>query len=139
MPNFFYFPTLTIVKSSYSGIIHNDEYSKQQDLYIQNKDNKMMADRALGKMYEITKEAAYNYIKKYCQQRGLYHLDIDEKSHEAAIFVIEQYLKKPEFKVEKISAYVYFGIQKALFKNKDIEMNEVSYDELIERKEYKNK
>jgi hypothetical protein len=127
------------VKNNYSGIIHNEEYSKQQDLYLENKNNKILADKALGKMYLIAKEAAYNYIKKYCNQRGLYHLDIEEKSHEAALFVIEQYLKKPEFKIDKISAYVYFGVKKSLFKNMDIEMNEMSYDEMIEKKEHKNK
>jgi hypothetical protein len=127
------------MKSSYSGIIHNDEYVKQQDLYFENKDNKILSDKALSKMYLIAKEAAYNYIKKYCNQRGLHHLDMEEKSHEAAIFVIEQYLKKPEFKVEKISAYVYFGVRKVLFKNKEIEQMEVSYEEMIEKKESKKK
>jgi hypothetical protein len=127
------------MKSNYSGIIHNEEYSKQQDLYIKNKNDKSLSNRALGKMYEIAKNAAYNYIRKYCQQRGLHHLDIEEKSHDAALFVIEQYLKKPEFKVEKISAYIYFGVSKALFKNKDIEQMEVSYVEIMERKESKKK
>jgi hypothetical protein len=86
-------------------------------------------------MYLIAKEAAGNYIKKYCNQRGLHHLDIDEKSHEAALFVIEQYLRKPDFKVDRISAYVYFGVTKSLFKDKDREQNEVSYEEMIEKKE----
>jgi hypothetical protein len=63
----------------------------------------------------------------------LRNLDINEKSHEAATFVIEQYLRKPEFKVYKISAYIYFGTRKVLFKNKNIEINEISYDELLER------
>jgi hypothetical protein len=127
------------MKSGYNGVIHNEEYSKQQDLYIENKDNKVIADRALGKMYLIAKQISYNYIKKYCTQRGLNNFDIPEKAHDAALFVIEQYLKKPEFKVDRISAYIHFGVQKSLFKNKDIEMNEVSYDEMIEKKEHKNK
>jgi hypothetical protein len=127
------------MKSGYSGVIHNDEYSKQQDLYIENKDNKSISDKALSKMYLIAKNCAYNYIKKYCNQKGLFNIDISEKAHDAALFVIEQYLKKPEFKVDRISAYIHFGVQKSLFKNRDIEMNEVSYDEMIEKKEHKNK
>jgi hypothetical protein len=69
----------------------------------------------------------------------LRNLDINEKSHEAATFVIEQYLRKPEFRVGKISAYIYFGTRKALFKNKNIEMNECSLEELNEKRENKNK
>jgi hypothetical protein len=118
----------------YEGTTHNEIYEELQNKYLKTKDNK-----TLGKMYEIAKQAAFNYIKKYCQSHGLYNFDISEKSHDAALFVIEQYLKKPEFKIDKISAYVYFGVQKSLFKNKDIEMREVSYDELIEKKEHKNK
>jgi hypothetical protein len=127
------------MKSSYSGIIHNDEYAKQQDLYFENRDNKILSDKALSKMYEIAKQCSYNYLKKYCNQRGLHHLDIDEKSHDAALFVIEQYLKKPEFKVNKISAYIHFGVCKVLFHNKDYEMREISYEEMIEQREHKNK
>jgi hypothetical protein len=125
------------MKKGYSGAIHNDEYTKQQEIYFENKNNKILSNKALSKMYLIAKEAAYNYIKNYCKQRGLYNLDIDEKYHEASVFVIEQYLKKPEFKVNKISAYIYFGIQKSLFHNKDIEMNECSLEELNEKRENK--
>jgi hypothetical protein len=109
---------------------HNEQYEVLQNKYLETKDSKV-----LGEMYLIAKEAAFNYIRKYCEQRGLFHLDIQEKSHEAATFVIEQYLKKPEFKVENISSYIYFGVKKVLFKNSKIEMRELSYDELIERKE----
>jgi hypothetical protein len=110
-------------------LTHNEIYDELQIEYLETRNSK-----TLGKMYEIAKKAARNYIRKYCQQRGLFNLDIDELSHEASLFVIEQYLKKPEFSVGKISAYIHFGTQKALFKNKTIEMNELSYDELIEKR-----
>jgi hypothetical protein len=122
------------MKKSYDGITHNEVYDELQQEYLINRDN-----RILGKMYEIAKAAAFNYIKKYCQSHGLLHLDISEKAHDSALFVIEQYLKKPEFKVTKISAYIYFGVKKSLFKNKDVEMNELSYEELMERKENKKR
>jgi hypothetical protein len=113
---------------------HNEQYEKLQEEYLKNRDNK-----TLGQMYSIAKEAAYNYLKKYRQQHGLYNLDIKEKSHEAALFIIEQYLKKPEFHVDKLSAYIYFGCLKSLFKNIKTEQMELSYEELMERKEHKNK
>jgi hypothetical protein len=115
-------------------VTHNELYEDLQKKYIITRDN-----NTLGKMYEIAKQAAFNYIKKYCQSHGLYNLDIDELSHDASLFVIEQYLKKPEFRVGKISAYIHFGVIKALFKNKNIEMMEVSYDEILEKQEARNR
>lgn len=113
---------------------HNEQYEELQTEYLKNRDNK-----TLGKMYEIAKEAAANYIKNYCNQKGINNLDIKEKSHEAALFIIEQYLRKSSFHVDKLSAYIYFGCLKSLFKNSKMEQMELSYEELMERKEHKNK
>jgi hypothetical protein len=118
----------------YDILTHNELYEKLQTEYFETRDSKI-----LGQMYSVAKDIAYNYIKKYCNQRGLHHLDIEEKSHDAALFVIEQYLRKPQFRVERISAYIYFGTRKALFKDKDRETLERSYEEIMERKENKNK
>jgi hypothetical protein len=117
----------------YKGITHNEQYEKLQQEYLINRDN-----RILGKMYEIAKAAAYNYIKKYCQSHGLHNLNERELSHDSALFVIEQYLRKPEFKVEKISAYIHFGTRKALFTNKDVEQHEISYEQYFEEDKYDN-
>jgi hypothetical protein len=114
----------------FEGVTHNELYEALQQEYLQTRDSKI-----LGKMYEIAKQAAFNYIKKYCQQRGLFNLDTEELSHDASLFVIEQYLRKPEFRVNKISAYIHFGVKKVLYKDKEKEMCEVSYDEYIENKE----
>jgi hypothetical protein len=106
---------------------HNDSYNELQKEYLKERDNKI-----LGKMYEIAKQVSFNYINKYCKKKGII-LNIEELSHDSALFVIEQYLRKPEFKVKKISAYAYFGTIKSLFKNKKIEMTEISYEELCEK------
>jgi hypothetical protein len=115
----------------YEGITHNEIYEKLQQEYLNSRDNKV-----LGQMYCVAKEAAKNYIKKYCQSHGLFNLDINELSHDSALFVIEQYLRKPEFKVLKISAYIHFGVKKVLFKDKDIEMRELSYEQYFEENKY---
>lgn len=115
-------------------LTHNELYDALQTEYLKTKDN-----TTLGKMYETAKTAAFNYIKKYCKSHGLYNFDIEEHAHEAALYVIEQYLRKPSFTVGKISAYIHFGVIKSLFKNKNIEMIEISYDELIAKKEHNNK
>jgi hypothetical protein len=107
---------------------HNESYASLQDEYLKTRDN-----RTLGKMYLIAKEVALNYLRKYCNLHGLV-LDTEELSHDAAMYVIEQHLRKPHWSVARISAYVYFGVLKVLFKNKEREKNEVSYEELTERR-----
>jgi hypothetical protein len=122
------------MENDYDGITHNEIYNELQNKYLETRDK-----ITLGQMYCVAKEAAKNYLIKYCRQRGL-RLNLEELSHDSALFVIEQYLKKPAFKVGKISAYIYFGVKKTLFRNKDVEMREgVSYEELMERKENKKR
>jgi hypothetical protein len=88
-------------------------------------------------MYGIAKEAAYSYLNKYCIKKGIRLTNIKELSHDSSLYAIEQYLRKPDFKIIKISAYMYFGVLKSLFKNKDIEMREVSYEEHMENNDEK--
>jgi hypothetical protein len=83
-------------------------------------------------MYVIAKECSKNYITDYCRKKGLYHLDIETLSHDSAIYCIEKYLKKESFKIEKISSYVYFGMIKNLFKDKEKDQLEVEYDNFFE-------
>jgi hypothetical protein len=109
-------------------ISHNNVYSSLQEEYRKTGNGKM-----LERMYCIAKKTAGNYIKKYCKKKGIILNDIDEKAHDSAVYVIEQYLRKPGFKVSKISAYVHFGVIKSLFKNKDIEMKEVSYEQMTKK------
>jgi hypothetical protein len=78
-------------------------------------------------MYEVCVEVSTNYIKKYQASRGL-NLDLEELSHVASLFIIEQYLRKPEFLITKLSGYMHFGCLKALFSDSKREMNEVSWE-----------
>jgi hypothetical protein len=102
---------------------HNEKYNELQTEYLKTRDSKI-----LGKMYEIAKEIAGNYIKKYCYKKGI-RLNIEELSHDSALFVIEQYLRKPNFMIGKLSSYIYFGVIKCMFNNSGIEQKEVSYEQ----------
>jgi hypothetical protein len=112
-------------------VTHNELYEELQKKYLETRDSK-----TLGEMYEIAKEAAFNYIAKYCRNRGI-RLDLEELSHNSAVFVIEQYLKKPQFEIGKISSYIYYGVIKSLYKDKNREQLEVSYEQYFE--EHKDK
>jgi hypothetical protein len=102
---------------------HNSRFMELQDEYLKTGDGKY-----LGMMYSLCIDVASNYIGKYARERGLL-LDIPELSHDSAVYVIERYLKKPGFRIERISAYIHFGCIKSLFRNKEQEQREVSIDD----------
>jgi hypothetical protein len=106
---------------------HNARYNDLQNEYLKKRDS-----RILTKMYETAKEVSYNYLRKYCQRKGIRLRNLAELSHDSAMFVIDQYLRKPDFKILRISAYIHFGVIKTLFRNKDTETSEVSYEGIIE-------
>jgi hypothetical protein len=81
---------------------HNSRFSELQDEYLKTRDEKY-----LNRMYRLCVDIASNYIGKYAKGKGL-NLDITELSHDSAVYVIEQYLKKPGFRIERISAYMHF-------------------------------
>jgi hypothetical protein len=108
--------------------IHNKIYEALQEKYLKTRNPEILAN-----MYDVARTVSFNYIKKYCERKGIRLNDIYEKSHDAALFVIEQHLKKPDFKVKRISAYVYFGSIKVLFSGKDAEIKETSYEEYMEK------
>jgi hypothetical protein len=114
---------------------HNEIFELLQSEYILARDiekNQVKASRILGKMYEVILRISKNYIVKYARARGL-RLDLEELSHVSALYIIEQYLKKPAFRVNRLSAYAHFGCIKALSKDMDKDKNEVSYEELFEK------
>lgn len=114
---------------------HNEIYNKLQTEYLKVKGkDKQKEDYLLGEMYLVCKELQRNYILDYCKKKGLRlrEDDLEDKIEDATLFVINKYLYKENFKIDKLSAYAYFGFKKSLFNNKDIEMNTQSLDALIE-------
>jgi hypothetical protein len=113
-------------ETPYVRLSHNKRYDALQEAYIETRDSGL-----LEQMYGIARKAAHNYINAYCRKRGLQTHSLLEKSHDSAMYVIEQYLRKPHFSVKRISAYIHFGVLKTLFRDKDVETRETSYDQLI--------
>jgi hypothetical protein len=107
-------------------VSHNEAYDALQKEYLKNRDGK-----TLGKMYRIAEEASYNYLRKYCRKKGIWLLNIKEMSHDASVYIIDQYLRKTDFRILKLSAYIHFGVRKTLFNDKDAEMREISYENII--------
>lgn len=108
---------------------HNEIFNKLQEDYLKTRN-----PETLSKMYLVILELQTNYIKNYCKKKSIY-LDIEEKAEDASTWVIERYLKNPDFKIDKISAYAYFGFLKSMFKDSEQEKNCISYDSLIAKLE----
>jgi hypothetical protein len=81
-------------------------------------------------MYRLCVEVASNYIRKYARTRGL-QLNIPELSHDSSIYAIEQYLKKPGFRIRYIAAYMRLGAIKNMFRDKEWDQRKMSFDDLL--------
>lgn len=100
------------MKSKSKNKTHNEIFSELQDEYFKTNRN----PEVLGKMYLVIKEMETNYIQKYCKTNGVeFSFDeMEDRIETATLFVIERYLKYPDFRIDKISAYAGFGRCKAL-------------------------
>lgn len=75
---------------------------------------------ALGKMYDLLVTIAYKTINKLCESNELLKqlsaAERKQKAHDAATYIIEQYLKKPAFVIiDSFTGYLFRRIQKELF------------------------
>lgn len=116
---------------------HNERYDKLQTEYLKVKGkDKEKEDYFLSEMYLLCKELQKNYILDYCKKKGLRLREeiLEDKIEDATLFLISKYLYKENFKIDKLSAYAYFGFKKAMFRDKDQEMNTQSLDALIEER-----
>ncbi len=107
---------------------HNIEFEKLQSEYLSERKVEI-----LNKMYKVAYKYCVNLILQYVHQKGLIWADetIKEKAHDCATWLIEPYLRKPDFKIKKLSSYAHFAKLKILYSNKD-EQKLYSLDELIE-------
>ena len=105
---------------------HNARYAELQDEYLTSRSGAVLA-----KMYDVCREAAGNYIKKYARSKGLVFADLEERAHDAAMYVISRHLKNPAFKVSRLSAYVHYGFLNVMFKGREHERMETPLDERL--------
>jgi hypothetical protein len=103
----------------------NERYDQLQDAYLELRDAGLLIE-----MYQIAKHAARNYIRNYCLHKKL-HLEVPELAHDAAMYLIEQYLKPKVFRIKRLSAYIYFGVIKVLYRDYKKGVSIISYDEWL--------
>lgn len=107
---------------------HNIEFEKLQSEYLSERKVEI-----LSKMYKVAYKYCVNLILQYVHQKGLIWEDkiIEDKAHDCATWLIEPYLRNPNFKIKKLSSYAHFAKLKILYSNKD-EQKLCSLEELIE-------
>lgn len=108
---------------------HNQLFEDLQKIYLEKKQSEI-----LGQMYVIAREYCINALINYTHKKKLVWTDerIKELGHDCATWLIEPYLKKDSFKIEKLSSYAHFALLKILFKDKDYETSIQSLNELTE-------
>lgn len=109
---------------------HNIEFEKLQSEYLAEKNPK-----TLSKMYEIAYKYCCHLLLQFVHEKNFNWEDetITEKAHDCATWLIEPYLRRQDFKIEKLSSYAHFAKLKILYAHKAEETKEVSLDEFIEK------
>ena len=107
---------------------HNELFAELQDKYYKTNNKKVLEE-----MYLLLLEFYKNYITDYARKRGLKFTKetIDDLKIEMAERTISHYLKKPDFRIEKLSSYGYFDFIKIITQNKAEDKN-FSLEQLIE-------
>ena len=107
---------------------HNEIFTKLQEKYYKTNDNSVLEE-----MYLLLLEFYRNYITDYAKKRGLKFTKekIDDLKVEMAERTISHYLKNPNFRIEKLSAYGYFDFIKIITNNKTEDKN-FSLEKIVE-------
>ena len=107
---------------------HNELFADLQDEYYKTNNKKVLEE-----MYLLLLEFYKNYINDYARKRGLKFTKekVDDLKVEMAERTISHYLKKPDFRIENISAYGYFDFIKIMTQNKTEDKN-FSLEQLVE-------
>lgn len=106
---FFYFPN--------ARRSDNEKIWKYQRLY------KGGDKRAIKDLFNSMRECAKRFIFYEREKKGFYisREDVNEKAIEAAEYIIEQYIKRPDFELQIPSAYIRLRVLAALYRHKKIE------------------
>jgi hypothetical protein len=102
---------------------HNIRFAELQEKYLETREG-----RYLGEMYLVCAELAANYIRKYARSRGL-RLDTDTLAHDSASCLIDIYIRKPGFRVEPLSGYLYRCCNSTMWSDKTWNRRTVSLED----------
>ena len=107
---------------------HNELFADLQNKYYKTKSKKVLEE-----MYLLLLEFYRNYITDYARKRGLKFSKekIDDLKTEMAERTISHFLKKEDFRIEKLSSYGYFDFIKIMTQNKTEDKN-FSLEQLVE-------
>ena len=92
-----------------------------QRQYLDTRDNNI-----LGQMYIIIKDYTESIIKKIVSGKFKYDMNwLEEKAHDATNRLLEYYMNKPQFKVEKsFGGYLGWKIREVLYMDKEEEQHD---------------
>lgn len=107
---------------------------------------KVNGGKYLGEMYKLLYEIAYKTINKLSEQsQKIKNMDAAErmeKAHNAATYIVEQYLKRPDFAIKNsMTGYLFKRVQYELYGNNTRHCNKmlIFYGDVPASKEAKKK
>jgi hypothetical protein len=87
----------------------NEQFAALQDAYLQTRSGK-----DLNRLYEFLIQYLTGFLKRYAAKHGVFLVDLEDKADDCALFFIEQYLSKPDWKVARFTGYYGNSIVKVL-------------------------
>lgn len=92
--------------------LDNDLFAELQEEYLKDRN-----PQKLTEMYFLIKRYMRRTFAKYCRKHNLVYnpVETEELLEDMTLQTIEQYLKHPEFKIERMSAYAHFGFVKVMY------------------------
>lgn len=73
--------------------------------------------KRLDDIYKLTAKIAYRMIKAQAEKKGFYICADDKriKAYNCASYIIEQYIKRPDFNITEIGGYVFCRVRHELY------------------------
>jgi len=115
----------------------NEEFNQLQTKYLK---ARAESDKCLTDLYTFLKKYLLGFLKRYASKNGFYISNIEDKAEDAALFFINQYLSKPNWKVDRFTGYYGNALIKVLHGEeeqnwdklkKEIALLHVSSDNLV--------
>ena len=105
---------------------------------------KLNGGKYLGEMYKLLYEIAYKNINKLSEQsQKIKNMDAAErmeKAHNAATYIVEQYLKRPDFVIKNsMTGYLFKRVQFELYGKRHCDKMLIFYGDVPASKEAKKK
>ena len=98
----------------------NEEFDKLQTEYLSTR-----SDKAIYELYKLIRGYMTGFLKSYARKKKFFMDDLEGKTEDCTYFIIEQYIKKPGWKIDRFTAYYHNAIVKIVHGEKQKQHDEI--------------